>query len=787
MTPRISALMPTADRRRFVPDAIAQFLAQGRDDCELVILDDGSDSVADLIPPDPLIRYFREDRRRALGDKRNRLCELARGEILIHWDDDDWHAPDRIARQIEAIDAHGADICGVDRIVFLSDDGEQAWDYVWRGRERWVCGGSLAYRRDFWERRPFPALRSGEDTRWVFGAAAASIHVMDSPDLFVARVHSGNTSPKRTRGGYYQPRDAAPVRALVAAFSGPAATSPARQRADLKVRIGIHVCSRRQDLGATLHALHENTQRPFELVVLDDVRAGDSGGVASMAPAWPELRHCRIPPPGGAPASFNQLLGGESDIYVFLEAGALPAPGWLDLLIAALDSDAANGLAGPSTNRCWNEQCVAPDCGATARALRRQAGDLLYRYGQSWRSMAPLYSLSDFCLAVRKEVVEAVGGADPAYGLGPCWEMDYAVRAARAGFASVWAQSAFVHRPPFPAERESSEQRLFEASKRAFQDRFCGRRLGPAGAGAPYRDHCRGDDCANFAPPSIAISLPLPAARAELRPVRPELPLISCIMPTQGRPEFAAQAIAYFQRQDYPARELVIVHRDESDLPESAGGPGIRIVRTGEASIGGMRNAAVEAARGDVVAHWDDDDWHGPRRLSRQAAPILQGSADVTGLNDTLFMIVPTRQFWSVSPELFARLFVENVHGGTLMFRREIWRRSGPYPRISLREDAELLIRAIRGGARLCRLGGRDDFVYVRHGRNTWSFAEGAYLQPDAWLRVEQPEPLAADLEYYFNDRNLAPAAAIPSRPRLQPSALYRRHGRRLAFASRRP
>ena len=748
MTPRLSAIMPTADRRRFVPDAIAAFLAQGRDDAELVILDDGTDGVADLIPADPRVRYFRETPRRALGDKRNRLCELARGDILLHWDDDDWHAPDRIARQLEAIEASGADICGLDRVIFLADDGAQAWDYVYRGRERWICGGSLAYRRAYWERHPFPALRSGEDTRWVFSAAGAAIHAMDSADLFVARVHAGNTSPKRTRSGFYHPRDPGPVRAMVAGFARPAAGLSARRAGALKIRIGIHVCSCEQDLAATLRALHENTALPVELVVLDDLPSG------STAALLPQLRHCRLPAPGGAPACFNQLVGAAADIYVLLEGGALPGDGWLDLLVGALEANPANGIAGPSTNRCWNEQAVTPGCTATAGDMRRQARTLLYRYGGGWRSMAPLYSLSDFCLAVRKEVVAAIGAADPVYGRGPCWEMDYAARAARAGFASVWAQASYVHRAPFPQERMTAEQRLLEVNKRAYQDRFCGRRFGPEGLGAPYRNHCRGDACVNFAPAAITLSLPLPAARAETCRPGPEPPLISCIMPTHGRPAFVAQAIAYFQRQDYPARELVIVHREDADVPEGAAGPGVRIVRTGEASIGAMRNAAVEAARGDIIAHWDDDDWHGPRRLSRQAVPILQGVADITGFNDTLFMVVPTREFWSVSPELHARLFVEDISGGTMMFRREIWRRSGPYPRISLREDAELLIRAMRGGARLCRLRGRDDYLYVRHGRNTWTFAEGTYLQREDWLRVDEPESLAPDLDFYFADRN---------------------------------
>ena len=46
--PLVSCIMPTADRRRFVPQAIRNFLAQDYAERELVILDDGADSIADL-------------------------------------------------------------------------------------------------------------------------------------------------------------------------------------------------------------------------------------------------------------------------------------------------------------------------------------------------------------------------------------------------------------------------------------------------------------------------------------------------------------------------------------------------------------------------------------------------------------------------------------------------------------------------------------------------------------------------------------------------------------------
>ncbi|WP_166745566.1 glycosyltransferase [Sphingomonas naasensis] len=221
--------MPTADRRRFVPAAIAQFLAQQRDDAELVILDDGADSVTDLIPGDPRIRYFREEQRRVLGDKRNRLCDLARGEIIVHWDDDDWHAPDRLDRQLAALDASGADIVGLAAVTFLADDGARAWDYRWGGRQRWVYGASLAYRRDYWARRRFPAIPSGEDTRFVLDARDAQVQAMADGEWLIARVHHANTSPKRTRGGYWTERPSAPLLDRIAEWAGaspPAASEP---------------------------------------------------------------------------------------------------------------------------------------------------------------------------------------------------------------------------------------------------------------------------------------------------------------------------------------------------------------------------------------------------------------------------------------------------------------------------------------------------------------------------------------------------------------------------------
>lgn len=525
-----------------------------------------------------------------------------------------------------------------------------------------------------------------------------------------------------------------------------------------QILIGVHVTGAGEGLAATLCSVFENTPLPFGLRILPD------GVLASQAPALQQIRLAPValvqgafPAQPGAAACFNQLVSEPADIYVFLENGARVCPGWLELILSALDSDASHGLAGPSTNRGWNEQAVAPGCGSTQEALWDQADALLARYGNACVPLAPLHSLADFCYVVKNEVVAAIGAADTAYTQGPCWEMDYNVRAARAGFLGVWVQGALVHRASRCAVLAPVHDGLLEANKRLYQDRFCAWRSESHPQAPPYHGHCAGDDCRYFAVPQqmrIFVPLPghvVPALQVPESPT-PSPPLLSCVMPTRGRAAFVAQSIRYFQRQEYPALELIIVYEQESDLPAGIDDPRIRCIRTpARTSIGAKRNEAVRLARGELIAHWDDDDWYSPQRLSRQAAPILHNLADVTGLNDMLFMARPLGEFWASSRALFRRMFVENVSGGTLVFRRSLWERQGRYPDTSLREDADFLLKILRGGARLCRISGRSLCIYVRHDGNTWKFREGHYLQQAAWTLVPVPDCLPdEDRGFYF-------------------------------------
>jgi glycosyltransferase involved in cell wall biosynthesis len=555
--------------------------------------------------------------------------------------------------------------------------------------------------------------------------------------------------------------------------------------------IGIHAHEGPERLRGTLAAVRGEGHGVVVLAdTPDQATAAAIGGLDGVRVIWMSGR-------GGPPACFNALARAGDGAIVLLEGGALPAPGALGRLLTALDKDGA-GIAGPSTNSAWNEQAAFPRRRGSSAEVSATGAEAVRRFGTATRSLGPLWGPADFCLAVSRAVIEAIGGADEGYGLGPCWELEYCVRAVRAGFDAVWVGGAYVWRAPFTQLRAREERALFDASRRRYQDGLCALRL--RGDRQGYEPHCRGDACEHFAPRElITLKRPLAASAAAAAPPAPRDParpreparLATCVMPTRDRADFALHAVELFRLQDHEPRELVIVDDGDDGLAERLpDDPRIRYVRSprGE-SIGAKRNRAIEQGQGDYLVQWDDDDWYGPDRISAQLEPLIAGRADISGLSCPLFFELDTWHFWRVSPRLHARLFIGDVHGGTLAFTRRVWAQLAKYPPASLAEDAALLRRAMARGARLERVDGENRFVYVRHGANAWRFNCGEHVERGGWTRGTEPRFTPGDRTFYAQRSSHAPARDVDAGPLvscLMPTA-DRRHvvARAIAYFQR--
>lgn len=215
--PLVSCIMPTYNRRPFVAQAIRYYRLQDYPNRELIILDDGTDPIQDLVPDDPSIRYERLSIRQHMGAKHNLACARARGEIIVHWDDDDWVANWRISYQVKSLLAHReAQLCGLAALLFYDPMRRQAWHYRYPLDPRpWVCGNSLCYWRSLWESYRHPEINEGADTLYVWGLPHSSVLPLADPHFLVGLIHAGNTSPKQPQAPLWQPYPEAEIERLM--------------------------------------------------------------------------------------------------------------------------------------------------------------------------------------------------------------------------------------------------------------------------------------------------------------------------------------------------------------------------------------------------------------------------------------------------------------------------------------------------------------------------------------------------------------------------------------------
>ena len=180
----------TRNRRQWLPGSIRCYQAQTHPNRELLIVASGDD-VSDLVPKDdPTIRYVHLGGQGTIGVIRNVAAQLARGEVIAHWDDDDYYHPERLSEQVHVL-AGGAMATGYRSCYF--QDSVRGKCYRYQGPQS--VGSSLCYRVALWKNNPFQNLQIGEDVNWV---RRVRPYIVDTEGTtrMIATTHAGGTSPR---------------------------------------------------------------------------------------------------------------------------------------------------------------------------------------------------------------------------------------------------------------------------------------------------------------------------------------------------------------------------------------------------------------------------------------------------------------------------------------------------------------------------------------------------------------------------------------------------------------
>ena len=207
--PFVSVITPTYNRRRYLPAAIECFKAQTypMNRMEWVILDDGTDSVEDLFDPKSSgltnVRYIRVDTEKmTIGAKRNKLTDLAIGDICVCWDDDDYYPPERVRKAVHNLRSvkdgkKNAPIAGASQAMLYYTTLDEIYT-IGPFMKNHATNGTMAYWRSYALEHRYDETATKAEERKFTNDWATNLLQMDPRDVMLVICHNENTVSKMT-------------------------------------------------------------------------------------------------------------------------------------------------------------------------------------------------------------------------------------------------------------------------------------------------------------------------------------------------------------------------------------------------------------------------------------------------------------------------------------------------------------------------------------------------------------------------------------------------------------
>ena len=206
---------------------------------------------------------------------------------------------------------------------------------------------------------------------------------------------------------------------------------------------------------------------PFEVIVVNN---GSSSDVAQWLSTEVQrrvgLRVLSFDHPLGFSKAVNEgARKAQGDFLVILNSDAAVTDGWLDGLIGAMRTDARIGIVSPVSDHCGpGPQLVSGSREvSTHRGLIEEPRRLFF-----------------FCVMIRRELWESLGGLDEIYQLGTYEDDDFCLRARLAGWLLAVDPSVFVFNhasKTFEENRIDHDEWLFRNEKLFLERASCLSRL----------------------------------------------------------------------------------------------------------------------------------------------------------------------------------------------------------------------------------------------------------------------------------------------------------------------
>lgn len=205
------------------------------------------------------------------------------------------------------------------------------------------------------------------------------------------------------------------------------------------------------------------------------------------------------------------------------------------------------------------------------------------------------------------------------------------------------------------------------------------------------------------------------------------LPLVSIIIPTLNRGKYLRQCIESVLSQDYPNLEVIVVDNGSTDDTSKIldfFGDRIRRLKEERRRAGAARNKGLRAARGELVALLDSDDYYLPGKVSRSVRKLLEDESISMVYTDYLIVDFEARFMETIRmedprPEESARTFLTVfIPPSTVTMRKECLEESGYFDEtLKGSENRDMWLRMLKAGCRFSRIP-EPLAAYRRHPEN---------------------------------------------------------------------
>lgn len=192
---KVSCVMPSRGDPNFLRAAIDCYLKQTYEDKELLIGLDGPDHpMVSFDICNNIHFYYTQVEHMNLGQKRNWLNDMTKGDLICHFDDDDWSSPDRLKVLVTELLCSRCSLVGLKNMIYYDINLNQSFYYKGFLKD-YVLANSILYRKGLWQTTPFPELQVGQVTQWII-THHSTVSTIDRDDLMISRIHKNNNSPK---------------------------------------------------------------------------------------------------------------------------------------------------------------------------------------------------------------------------------------------------------------------------------------------------------------------------------------------------------------------------------------------------------------------------------------------------------------------------------------------------------------------------------------------------------------------------------------------------------------